>query len=299
MKNKTFNIIIKCLSILLTSISTGFAANYDSEVFEFQQKLANGGNAHAQYRLATMYESGRGIKKDNSLAMTWYKKSSLNNHPAATRYLTYIDIKKSGFKPQHKSWLKTVYSDAKKGDESALIILGKIHENGTGVKKSLKKSQRYFKLAFNRGNTEAEANLNRVEQKIFSQNNKLKTKTESLAHNKEPETKQTEKNNLKKQANKKNIVKLKPQKHNTKKQLSNNNKELKRLEAERNKIARERKELETLRKSIAKNQTVKANAIKDKPIQQKKIVNNDTYKATSYTTDVCNEKTARFMSLCQ
>jgi len=306
MKNKTINFLIKCLSILVVSASTGFAANYDAGVFEFQQKLAKSGDAQAQYKLATMYESGRGVEKDNSLAMAWYKKSSSNNLDAATRYLKYLDIKKSGFKAQDKAWLKTVFKDSKRGDENALLVLGKIHENGTGVEIDLKKSRRYFKYAFNRGNTDAEADLNRVEQKIFAKETALvkkqeqKHKAQLLALNKEKERKQAEKNRLKKQAEKQKIVKNKPKKHQPKKQLANNKIELKRLEAERNKLARERKELEAMRKELANKQAVKEKVVKEKPGQDKPVTNeviasNETQKAT----DVCHGKAARFMSRCQ
>jgi len=300
-KNQTVNFFIKYLAILLASVSTGFAANYDAEVFEFQQKLAKGGDAHAQYRLATMYESGRGVNKDSSLAMTWYQKSSSNNLSAATRYLKYLEIRNSAFKPEDKAWLKTVYIDAKKGDENALIILGKLHENGIGVKKSLKKSQRYLKLAFNRGNTDAEINLNRVEQKIFAIEKKLKQKNELLALNKEKEQKQKQIKNIspKKETKKKQIAKHKPNKSNNKNQISENNIELKRLETERNKIARERKELEALRKDIAEKQAVKDKPVNDKPATDRIIASNNSHKATSHTADACSGKAARFMSRCQ
>lgn len=306
MKNKTVNFFIKCLSILFVSASTSFAANYDAGVFELQQNLANSGDAQAQFKLASMYESGRGVEKDTSLAMTWYKKSSSNNLSAATRYLKYLEIKNSGFKPENKAWLKTVFRDAKRGDENALLILGKIHENGTGVETDLKKSRRYLKYAFNRGNADAEGDLKRVEQKLLEKETALmqqqekKHKADLLALNKEKERKLAEKNKLKKETQKKKIVKNKPQKHKPKKQISKNNIELKRLEAERNKLARERKELEAMRKELANKQAVKEKSVKDKPskdkpIKKEVIASNETQKAT----DVCHGKAARFMSRCQ
>ena len=285
------NILIKSLITLLVLIPGAFAANYDTEVFEFQQKLAKGGDANAQYRLATMYESGRGVNKDLTMAMKWYKKSSSSNNPAAKRQLEYIEINKSGFKDQHKAWLKNVYSDAKKGDENALMILGKIHENGTGVKKNLKKSQRYYKLAFNRGNSDAEANYNRVTDRITAIEQKQKKKAELIALNSE------KKNKPAKKASKKNkIVKNKPKSHKSKKQLSKTNKELKRLEAERNKLARERKELEALKKEIAAKKETPAI---EKPVEVKTIVSNDSFKPSTHSTDACSGKAARFMSRCQ
>ncbi|MCW8933615.1 MAG: hypothetical protein OQK98_02720 [Gammaproteobacteria bacterium] len=301
MKNKTFNFVIKYLSILVVSVSTSFAANYDAGVFEFQQKLAKSGDAQAQYKLATMYENGRGVEKDNSLAMTWFKKSSSNNLEAATRYLKYLDIKKSGFKPQDEEWLKTVFRDSKRGDENALLVLGKIHESGTGVEKDLKKSRRYYKYAVNRGNTDAEVHLNRVEQAISAkeadqlQKQEQKHKAQLLALKKEEQKKQAEKNKLKRETQKQKIAKNKPAKHKPTRQLSNNNKELIRLEAERKKLARERKQLEAMRKQLAEKQAVKDKPVEEAPVTNKAIASNETQKAT----DVCHGKAARFMSRCQ
>ena len=299
MQNHPVRILIKFLCILFLSVPTTYAANYDSDVFEFQQKLAIAGNAHAQYRLATMYESGRGVSKDNELAMKWYKKSSLNKHSAAKRQLVYIDIKNTGFKPHHKTWLTNVYSDGENGDENALMILGKIHENGTGVNKDLKKSQRYFKLAFNKGNADAESNIYRVEEKILTEKNKLKNKNEIALVKKAPNSKQPNKIITKKvtnkTSNKQRIVKAraKPVKPNF--EISKNKLELKRLQAERRQIAAERKKLELLRKEMADNKTIEAKVTVDKPVKSNTLVSNQTHKET----DACRGKAARFMSICQ
>jgi len=294
LKKQTINLLIKCLAILFSTVSSAFAANYDTEVFEFQQKLAKGGDANAQYRLATMYESGRGVKKDNSMAMKWYKKSSSNNNTAAKRQLEFIDIKQSGFKDHNKAWLKSVYSDAKMGDENALIILAKIHENGTGVKKNLKKSQRYYKLAFNRGNADAEANFNRVGDIIYARDQKMKKSAELAALKKEKKSKPA-----KKETKNNKIAKNKPKKHNSQNKISKNTKELKRLKAERNKLARERKELEALKKEIAAKNSSEEKAINEKPIESKNIISNVTYNAETHGADACSGKAARFMSRCQ
>ena len=72
------------------------AANFDSGVFEFQQKLAKSGNPRAQYQLATMYESGRGVAKDTNKAKEWYKKSAENHYKAAGYRLTYLDVTTNG-----------------------------------------------------------------------------------------------------------------------------------------------------------------------------------------------------------
>ena len=39
-------------------------------------KLAEQGNAEAQYNLAVMYHRGEGVERDYSMAKQWYKKSA-------------------------------------------------------------------------------------------------------------------------------------------------------------------------------------------------------------------------------
>ena len=56
--------------------------DFDKPVFEFQSKLANQGNAKAQYFLAQMYEQGRGTAVNAELAKHWYEQARLNGYQA-------------------------------------------------------------------------------------------------------------------------------------------------------------------------------------------------------------------------
>ncbi len=56
------------------------AADFDKPVFEFQTKLANQGNAKAQFFLAKMYEEGRGTRVNAALAQHWYEQAKLNGY---------------------------------------------------------------------------------------------------------------------------------------------------------------------------------------------------------------------------
>ena len=147
-------------------ITTAQAANYDAGVFEFQQKLAKNGNPQAQYNLGSMYENGRGTAQNFDKARSWYKKSSAKNYKPAIQRLTFLDIKRSGFKQSHKVWYKELKTDAKQGNPEALFILGAMNENGIGIKKSLKNARAYYKEASIRGNYDAEHQLYAVEEKI-------------------------------------------------------------------------------------------------------------------------------------
>ena len=64
------------------------SADFDKPVFEFQSKLANQGNAKAQYYLAKMYEEGRGTEADLELAKHWYEQAKLNGYIAEAKVAT-------------------------------------------------------------------------------------------------------------------------------------------------------------------------------------------------------------------
>ncbi|MDH5784712.1 MAG: hypothetical protein OEZ16_03785 [Chromatiales bacterium] len=65
---------------LLSFASVTHAIDLERPVFEFQSKLANQGNATAQYFLAQMYEEGRGTEANPELAKQWYEKAKLNGY---------------------------------------------------------------------------------------------------------------------------------------------------------------------------------------------------------------------------
>lgn len=62
-----------------------YAVDFDKSVFEYQSKLANKGNAEAQYYLAQMYEEGRGTKADPELAKQWFDKARNNGYLPAEK----------------------------------------------------------------------------------------------------------------------------------------------------------------------------------------------------------------------
>ena len=64
------------------------ATDFDKPVFEFQSKLANKGNAKAQYFLAQMYEEGRGTMADAEMAKHWYEQAKLNGYVADVQIAT-------------------------------------------------------------------------------------------------------------------------------------------------------------------------------------------------------------------
>lgn len=112
--------------ICFAGFSEGMAAynqyNYETTLKEWLP-LAKHGNADAQFGMGMMYEKGQGLPRDDSQALSWYKKS------------------------------------AKQGHALAMERLGWMYKNGyeteEGIKKNSHNALYYFKEASNRGLVES------------------------------------------------------------------------------------------------------------------------------------------------
>ena len=112
-----------------------------SNIFKFQQKLADNGNVHAQYKLATMYEAGDGVAASFDKALYWYGRAAKSGLKKAEHRNTYLMVKELGFnKKMHTDWLNSVKTDANNHQPDAMLLLGQMYRQGLGVKKNLSKS---------------------------------------------------------------------------------------------------------------------------------------------------------------
>jgi len=271
---------------IFLSISTGFAAaNFDSGVFDFQQKLAKNGNPQAQYKLAAMYESGRGAAKNINKAKDWYKKSAANNYKPAKHRLTYLEVKSTGFKASHKPWLKDLSADAKKGDVEAIYLLGEMNENGTGIKKNLKQARAYYKAASTKGSVDAENRLYEVEEKLNREkSDRLAAQEAKLA---EQEARQKKKDA---QARKAREAQKKSNQNNKQKQAQIKAvQERNKLEMERRRLAEERRKLEAKQKALAKREAAAKTAVREK----------ESAAPEGFESDLCSGRAARFRTQCK
>jgi len=115
--------------------------NQPSGVFKFQQKLANNGNARAQYKLGTMYECGTGIELDLEKAKHWYGLASAAGIKAASDRLTYLSIKEQGYdEAKNSAWLDSIKKEAGRSNGDSMFLLAQLHREGLGVNKDLNKS---------------------------------------------------------------------------------------------------------------------------------------------------------------
>lgn len=63
-------------------------------VFTYQKKMADYGNAEAQYKLGEMYEEGHGTVQDFDSAAEWYRKAAAQGYAPASKKLEQLGLRK-------------------------------------------------------------------------------------------------------------------------------------------------------------------------------------------------------------
>lgn len=284
--NLTFNCFKNIgLTVLLSLFifSTATAADINARIFKFQQKVAKIGSPKAQYKLAYMYEAGRGTEKDLNKAALWYKKAAKQKYKAAKHRLEFINVKTKGFKAKHKAWLKSLISDANNGDDNVQFLLASMYEDGIGVKRNLKQAQRYYKLSTAKGNADAESELFRIVQKI----------------NMESDIAQKQQAAIKAEAKKQQAKKDAEAREQKAKQLAAE-RERKRLEKKRKKLAAEKRKQAVKQKMLAKKQDEdkKAKQTSKQKDKNTTVISKAENKEETFESDLCTGAAARFRTQC-
>jgi len=88
----------RCRAALLIAVCLAFSQGIRAEedkiwegLFNYQQKMANIGNAEAQFKLAEMYAQGQGVQADPTQARHWYEAAAAQGYEPARRKLAALD----------------------------------------------------------------------------------------------------------------------------------------------------------------------------------------------------------------
>ncbi|VAW56201.1 hypothetical protein MNBD_GAMMA07-2441 [hydrothermal vent metagenome] len=183
MKFQKWPIILYFLVVNLL-LSTHAATNNTSEyVLRYQKQMAKRGSAPAQFKLGLMYEAGLGTKTSTVLANSWFKQAARQKYKPAINRITYLKIKKTGFKDTDLKWLKNLKRDALLHQGEALFLLGLMYSEGTGVEKSLTRALSLLREAEAKNISGSGTEINRIDQelsllqeKYITEQEKAKTK---------------------------------------------------------------------------------------------------------------------------
>lgn len=270
-----------CVACLLLGTSFVVSAeNFDAGIFEFQQKLADSGNAQAQFKVGNMYESGRGVSLDLTAAMQWYEKSAANNYKPAKNRLTYLQVKRGGFRPEHKSWLNEVKTDADAGDGEASMMLGEMYEYGVGMPKNLVQAQSEYKRASVKGIPGSEGAYYAVSDLL----NKQKQQTQQ-EEEKRIAAEKARKDDAEREAQRKKAAQEQELQKQAQVKAEN---EQRKLEEDRRRLDAQKRQQEEQKKDRVQTQQKTA---EEKPAAEKP--------AETFESDLCTGKAASFRTQCR
>jgi TPR repeat protein len=111
------------------------------------RKAAAAGNAEAQYRLGTLYQTGRGLERDFTNALAWFRKAADQNHVGAIFNLGSMLEAGQGGPPDTKAAAACFLRAAELGDAYAQYNLARRSEEGHGVPRDLVQAWKWYELA--------------------------------------------------------------------------------------------------------------------------------------------------------
>ncbi|MGA2774369.1 MAG: tetratricopeptide repeat protein [Bryobacteraceae bacterium] len=104
-----------------------------STAFKEFLPLAEQGSARAQFRVAYMYDVGKGVARNSEQAVRWYRAAAANGEAAAQYNLGLMLANGEGVAKDYDEAAKWFRSAASQGDSMAQYELGLLYFSGNGV----------------------------------------------------------------------------------------------------------------------------------------------------------------------
>jgi TPR repeat protein len=122
--------------------------------------LAKKGHIQAQYLLATQYDAGLGVKKNENASFYWYKKAAKAGIGIAQHNLAVAYAKGHGIKADLSKAITWWKRAAKSGNTDSQFNLGIVYAAGRGsIKPNLEKALKWWRMAAINGDAVAQFNL--------------------------------------------------------------------------------------------------------------------------------------------
>lgn len=132
-------IVAATISLGLMPVHAGFKEgltayekkDYQTALMEWRP-LADSGNANAQFKLGLMYERGRGVPKNDRLAVDWYRKAAVQGNADAQHNLGYMYDNGRGVPEDKRLAVEWWRKAAEQGHAYAQGMLGHSYKFGLG-----------------------------------------------------------------------------------------------------------------------------------------------------------------------
>ena len=169
-------VVSVCLIILINLLSCTVSANeHDYSTTEAPnlsgienrlRSLASRGTAEAHFELGLIHEYGRGVTKDDSVAISWYEKAADQLFPDALYRLAILHDNGWGVSSDKEKALRLYKSAAEKGHVLAQHDVAVMYLHGIGTAKSLMQAYKWMKIAVMSGNPLMPKHLSKVTKEM-------------------------------------------------------------------------------------------------------------------------------------
>ena len=123
------------------------------------KKLAEQGDAWAQYNLGTMYAEGKGVLSDDNLAAAWWRKAAEQGYASAQFNLGNVYGNGERVPKDEQQAVAWYRKAAEQGYAKAQFNLGQMYRNGRGVPKDDQQAAVLFREAAEQGEANAQFEL--------------------------------------------------------------------------------------------------------------------------------------------
>jgi hypothetical protein len=132
------------------SISAYKHRDYPTALAGFK-KLADQGNADAQYILGVMYERGKGVLKDPEQAAAWHRKAAEKGISNAQFNLAAMYAEGRGVPKDDQQAMAWYRKAAEQGDAEAQFSLGQMYDSDQGLSKGAREPPAWYRKAVEQG----------------------------------------------------------------------------------------------------------------------------------------------------
>jgi TPR repeat protein len=132
---------------------------YGRKDFTALTRMAEAGDALAQYNLGVIYGRGEGVEQDYALALKWYRKAADQGLAEAQYNLGVIYVDGEGIEQDYVQALKWYNLSAAQGYAGAQNNLGLMFDNGNGVARNSAEAVKWYRLSAAQGYALAQYNL--------------------------------------------------------------------------------------------------------------------------------------------
>jgi len=134
------------------------------EAMKWYMRAAEQGHVDAQYNLGVMYDKGEAIPQNYTEAVKLYKKAAEQGHVNAQFNLGLIYHRGQCVSQNYAEAMKWSRKAAEQGDAEAQLNVGCMYNKGEGIERNSAEAKKWFRRSAEQGNVDAQEILERLEQ---------------------------------------------------------------------------------------------------------------------------------------